>query len=208
MRANTTTNPVYKSDGQKVGNVRAAQRYPFRLAPYLGNNFDGTILVNKNKKEILKDTGGTGAAYDYEVSAYPALGLNIFCVGGLVLANGQVNYDADCISRSANAIGSILVFASGGSGQGKNKMEGYCYVSPPTMAVDSPICQRWDSSDSWSKEKDPMNYGFVDFRYDGRAVCAFLDGSVRMCSVKDLSDMRVWNRNASVTDDPNYQMVP
>lgn len=206
-RAGSNDYPVYKPDGGKaVG--RAAQRYTFRIMPYLDNELDGTIFVNRNKAEIIKGTGGTGWKYDYEVSSYPALGMNVYCVGGVVYGDGSLMNEADCISRSANMKGSILAFASGGSGTGKTRMHGFCYVSPPTKENDSPICQKWDRPETWTRDKDPMNFGWVDFRYDGKAVCAFLDGSTRMCSVEELSDMRLWTRTALEANDPNLNLTP
>lgn len=205
LRVNTTTNPVYNLEGEKITNLRAAQRYPFRMAPYLGNNFDGTILVNKDISQLRKSSGSN---YDYHVSAFPALGMNIYAVGGVVFKSGETAFANDCISTPAKTIGSILAFASAGQGRGAKKMDGYSYVSPPTLSSDSPICQPWDNPDTWDEDADPMNFGFVDFRYDGQAVCAFLDGSVRMCKAEQLDDMRLWTPTAADLDDPNYQMIP
>lgn len=205
MRVNATTNPVYNLEGKRITNVRAAQRYPFRLAPYLANNFHGTILVNKNVNEILDATGGR-FSYDYTVSAFPALGMNIYAVGGVILKNGTTVFEADCITTSARMNASILAFASAGQGKGSRKMHGYSYVTPPTLASDSPVCKPWDSNESWSADADPMSFGFVDFRYNGQAVCAFLDGSVRMCSVEELNDMRLWTPNAADLDERDHQM--
>ncbi len=206
-RAGTTNTPVYNPEGKLVKG-HAAHRYPYRLGPYLGGEFDGTIFVNRNKQEIIDSTGGSGAMYDYQVSTFPALGMNIYCVGGVIRADGIVLNAEDCITRSAAMKGSILAFASGGSGAGKSKRAGFSYVSPPTQENESPICLKWQDPDAWTKHKDPMNYGWVDFRYDGKAVAAFLDGSVRMCSVSELSDMRLWNHNALEQDNPNYQIAP
>ena len=206
-RAGTSSMPVYNPDGELVSG-HAAQRYPFRLAPYLGNEFEGTIFVNRNKMEIVKKTGGSGPMYDYQVSTYPALGMNIYCVGGVVRADGSLMSREDCISRAANMRGSILAFASGGSGTGKSKTHGFNYVSPPTMENDSPICLKWKDSSAWTRDKDPMNYGWIDFRYNDKAVCAFLDGSVRMCAVDELSDMRIWTPSAQDANDPEYPMAP
>lgn len=206
-RAGTTNSPVYNPNGGLVTG-HAAHRYPYRLGPYLGNQFDGTIFVNRSKAEIAKKTDVNGSMYDYTVSTYPALGINAYCVGGIVASDGSIRNSGDCISRSGNARGSILAFASGGSGTGKMKMSGFSYVSPPTLANDSPICEVWQSESSWTKEKNPMSYGWVDFRYEDKAVCAFLDGSVRMCSVKELKDMRLWTPSAQDADDPNYSLVP
>lgn len=206
-RAGTSSYPVYNPDGKLVTG-HPAQRYPFRLGPYLGNEFDGTIFVNRNKREIIRKTGGSGPMYDYQVSTYPALGMNVYCVGGVVRADGTFLNGGDCISRAATMRGSILAFASGGSGTGKSKTYGFNYVSPPTMENDSPICLKWQDAGAWTKDKDPMNYGWVDYRYDNRAVCAFLDGSVRMCSVEELSDMRLWTPSAQDANDPNYSIAP
>jgi prepilin-type processing-associated H-X9-DG protein len=49
------------------------------------------------------------------------------------------------------------------------------------------------------------NYGHVHGRYDGKAVCAFLDGSVRILSIEELRDMRLWSRKAALENNPNYQ---
>jgi len=206
MRVNATTNPVYKADGSIVANSRAAQRYPFRIAPYLENRFDGTILVNRNGKQILKGLGGNTANYDYYVSTYPSLGINAYCVGGVVFSNGTTNFDKDCINMSSRMKGSILLFASAGQGTGTSKMDGYCYVTPPTLSSDSPYCVPWSDAAGWNPSKDPAEYGYVDFRYGGKAVCAFLDGSVRMCSVEELNDMRIWSKGALEADDKNYTL--
>lgn len=206
MRHNASTNPVYKADGTIVANVRAAQRYPFRLAPYLNNNFNGTILVNKNIKKIMAATGGSGPNYDYYVSGFPALGINVYCVGGVALNNGSIMFGSDCISTMGKARGSIIAFASAGTGQGAGKTEGYCYVTPPTLTNDSPECKAWDSTGNWKSTSDPMNYGYVDFRYKDMAVCAFLDGSIRMMSVDELKDMRLWNPVAAEQNNPDYRM--
>ena len=202
-RAGTSSFPVYKPDGGIVSG-HAAQRYPFRLGPYLGDQFDGTIFVNRNKAEIVKKYGNSGTMYDYTVSTYPALGMNAYCVGGIMRSDGTYRNAGDCISRSANSKGSIVAFASGGSGTGSSRMSGFSYVSPPTLDNDSPICQKWDDDAAWTKQKDPMRFGWVDFRYEGKAVCGFLDGSVKMCSVKELKDMRLWTPGALEANDPNY----
>lgn len=206
-RAGTADYPVHNLDGKLVTG-HGAHRYPYRLAPYLEGEFDGTIFVNRNKQEIASSAGGSNVMYDYYVSTFPALGMNIYCVGGVIRANGSMLNSADCITRAAGMRGSILAFASGGSGSGRSRMQGFSYVSPPTRENESPICLKWQDPSTWTKHKDPMNFGWVDFRYDGKAVSAFLDGSVRMCSVTELSDMRLWNHNALEQDNPNYEIAP
>lgn len=204
MRVNATTNPVYKPNGELLTNSRTAQRYPYRIAPYLSGDFEGTILVNNNGRQIDK-MGGSTVTRDYYISAYPALGLNIYCVGGVVANNGAVAFDAECVTTPAR-MASVLVFASAGIGRSSTKVEGYSYVTPPTLSNDSPLCKHWSNPRTWSKDVDPMDFGYVDFRYDGKAVCAFLDGSVRMHNAQELSDMRLWSRNALSEDDSTYEL--
>jgi len=206
-RAGKSGTPVYKPEGGLVSG-HAAHRYPYRLGPYLAGEFDGTIFVNRNKQEIIASAGGSGPMYDYQVSTFPALGMNIYCVGGVVRADNSIHNSEDCITRMASMKGSILAFASGGSGMGRSRRLGFSYVSPPTLQNESPICLKWQDPSAWTKQKDPMNYGWVDFRYNGKAVAAFLDGSVRMCSVEELSDMRLWSHTALEQDNPTYEMVP
>ena len=134
--------------------------------------------------------------------------MNIYCVGGVVRADNTVVNAGDCILTAGNTRSSVLAFASGGNGTGKNKMSGFSFVSPPTKTSDSPYCVAWDDPSSWNENKDPMNFGWVDFRYDGKAVCAFLDGSVRLLGVKELSDMRNWTPAAQDSNDPNYALAP
>lgn len=203
-RAGSVNHPVRKADGTLITG-QAARRYPFRMAPYLGHHFKGTIYVNRNEREIKEMAAGSPVTYDYIVSAYPALGMNIFCVGGVVRFNGTIVNQAECISRLGGARGGILAFASAGIGSGQNKIHGYSFVSPPTKQSDSPFSLKWQSPDNWTQEADPMNYGWVDFRYDGKAVAAFLDGTVRMCDAEELSDMRLWTRAAADANDPGYE---
>jgi len=178
-------------DGTRVSNKRAVMRYPLRLAPYFGYEFDGTILVNENRKSVRK----SGPDFHYAMTAYPAFGMNYKCVGGEVSGAGIVSNRDECITRQAQSVGSVLVFASAGSGRAYGNVHGYCNVDPPSAG--------WAGSDP-DDSSDAANYGHVDFRHNGRAVCAFLDGSVKLQSIGDLRDMRRWNKNAAYEDDPNY----
>lgn len=205
-RAGTSSYPVRKADGTTVTG-QAARRYPFRIAPYLGDQFKGTIYVNRNEGEIKEVAAGSSVTYDYIVSAYPALGMNIFCVGGVIRFNGTMANQAECISRIGGARGGILAFASAGMGTGQNKIHGYSFVAPPTKQSDSPFSLKWQSPENWTPNANPMNYGWVDFRYDGKAVAAFLDGTVRMCDAEELSDMRLWTHAAADANNPAYELA-
>ena len=180
-----------------------AQRYPYRLAPYLSNRLDGTILVNNNAAQI--DTSNS-----YLVSCFPALGMNYIFVGGDVSNSGVITYSNECITRMANASGSPIVFASaagdgsassGGGSSATGRVDGYCILTPPQLT--GPM---WRTT-KWRKGASPSSYGNVDARYNGKAVCAFLDGSVKALGIEELRDMRLWSRGAIEKDDAKYTIT-
>lgn len=196
-----TAQDVYNAEGQKIAMTAVTERYPFRLAPYFNYQIKGTLLVNNNEKQILKEM--SGSMYEYGISVFPALGINRFLVGGVVASkdsngNIQIRYPNECVTHQAQADASIIVFASAGTSLGKEPINGYEYVVPPNLQ--SPV---WSKA-KWDKDAAPGSYGNVDARYDGKAICALLDGSVRLHSIEELRDMRLWSRNAALQDDPNY----
>lgn len=186
---------VLNAQGKPISMSEVKYRYPFRLAPYFNYQMDGTILVNRNEAQIVRQMGASGTMYDYGLSAFPALGINRYLVGGSVDANGGVEYSAECIQTLAQAERSVIVFVSAGS----SEIDGYEYVTPPN----GPRGQ-WSSA-KWTKDSDPGNYGHVSARFDGKAVAGFLDGSVRVLSLDELRDMRLWSKNAALANDPNYR---
>jgi len=178
----------------------AAHRYPYRLAPYFDYGLNGTILVNRNASQI-KRFGFP--SWEYGVSLCPALGMNAYFVGGSYEL-GVLDMPGECATRLAQVgkPSSMLVFASAGMGSesGGDKVDGFHRVEPPAKHVDL-----WTGPDD-AKDVPPASYGNVDFRYNGRAVCVFLDGSIRLLAPKDLRDMRLWNKNAQDSNNPNYRV--
>lgn len=178
----------------------AAQRYPWRLGQYLNNDTVGNVMVGQVAQQI--DTTDT-----YMVSLYPAFGMNYIFVGGDIQSDGSMTYPGECITRLANSA-PVLVFASacgqgdptGGSGTGST-IHGYCILTPPNLT--GPM---WSGAE-WTPNSSPSDYGNVDFRYNGKAICAFLDGSVQMLTPDQLRDMRYWCRGAVKTGNPNYTVT-
>lgn len=189
------TQTILNAQGQPVTMSEAKCRYPFRLAPYFNYQMEGTILVNRNEAQIVRQMGARGTMYDYGLSVFPALGINRFLVGGSVGRSGTLEYAAECIQYPAQAEKSVILFVTAGA----TGIDGYEYVTPPN----GPRGQ-WSSA-PWDKNADPGNYGHVSARFDGKAVAAFLDGSVRVLSIDELRDMRLWSKNAALADDPNYR---
>jgi prepilin-type N-terminal cleavage/methylation domain-containing protein len=186
---------VLNAKGRPLGMAEAKCRYPFRLAPYFNHQMDGTILVNRNEAQIIQIMGSSGTMYDYGLSVFPAFGINRYLVGGRINSSGSVEYPSECIQRVAQAEKSPIVFISAGT----TDVDGYEYVIPPN----GPRGQ-WSTA-KWTKDSDPSSYGYVAARFDGKAVAAFLDGSVRVMSLDELRDMRLWSKNAAINNDPNYR---
>ena len=190
-----TATGVLNANGQVISMAEIRSRYPFRLAPYFNYRMEGTVLVNRNEAQIIKLMGPSGFMYDYGLSVFPALGINRYLVGGSISPNGVVQYSEECVQSLAQADQSVIVFASAGNPD----VDGYEYVTAPL----GPGGQ-WSSA-KWSKDADAGNYGHVDGRFGGKAVCAFLDGSVRALSMDELREMRLWSRKAALENNPNYQ---
>jgi type II secretory pathway pseudopilin PulG len=161
-------------------------RYPFRLAPYMEGKIDGTILVNRNTDQIRG--AFSSSQFNYGASLCPAMGINYYYVGGLS-TGGEVSGAADCATTlsQVQSAESLLVFASAFTEVGGKKIDGRYGVEPPNYRT-----RLWDAN------------LHVDARYGGKAVCAFLDGSVRTYTIEELRDMRLWSMRAAMLDDENY----
>ncbi|HWL51594.1 MAG TPA: type II secretion system protein [Chthoniobacteraceae bacterium] len=202
----------YEPSGKYLAMMHLANRYPYRLAPYFNYEMEGTILVNGNAAQIEKIAPKGQFMHEYVVSTFPALGMNLNYVGGDYVQIGQVDANGvklgkyswpnDVTTRRVQTRASLLVFASAALGpeSAKDSVTGYNILTPPYLTYAS-----W-SSKPWKKGADPSLYGNVDARYNGRAVCVFLDGSIQMLTIEELRDMRRWSRNAAELDDPNYQI--
>lgn len=190
------TAPAITEPGGQVITGELVHRYPYRLAPYFNWELKDTILVNSNTQQVGGDASG------YAISLNPALGMNIFLVGGeLRDARTGVNWPGECLTMPNGSSARLLVFASAGYDNAGKRINGYFKVAPPKLG--GPI---WSNA-VWNAQSKPADYGFVDARYDREAVCAFTDGSVRTLSVEDLRDMRLWSRVAADKNDRNYSPV-
>lgn len=192
---------LFEPENRTISMIHVANRYPFRLAPYFSSKLDGTILVNDNGKQIEKTAKRGSGMYDYQVSAFPAFGINYYFVGGCISAKGELTWPAECTDRVGKANSSPLVFATGGTGRDDNRYDGYNILTPPRTTG-----QNWSAA-KWKENLDPGNFGNVDARHDGKAVCVYLDGSIRLQTIDELRDMRLWSRNAAAQDNPNYQIT-
>ncbi len=190
------TAPEMTTPGGQVIAGELAHRYPYRLAPYFNWELKDTILVNSNTQQVGGDASG------YQISLNPALGMNIFLVGGeLRDPRAGINWPGECLTMPSGSAASLLVFASAGYDSAGKRINGYFKVVPPKLG--GPV---WRSA-TWTTQSKPADYGFVDARYDSQAVCAFTNGSVRMLPVEALRDMRLWSRVAADKNDKDYSPV-
>ncbi|MDB6152377.1 MAG: N-terminal cleavage protein [Chthoniobacteraceae bacterium] len=179
-------------------------RYTWRLAPYLGLQVEELFLVNDNKK-ITDPLVRNSFEYIYRASLHPALGINAFCVGGYDDGSGSNYYSSDVVKRPSVALspGNLIVFASARMkipGQQDQEVAGNFLVTPPNLWR-----SRW--SPYYNPDSPSSAFGNIALRWDKKAVCAFLDGSVRMLDEKELRDMRHWSNTAALDNNPEY-VVP
>lgn len=185
-----------------VGAGPEAERYPWRLAPYLQWNADIYMINDLQKSVASMDLQST--EYRYMVSLAPALGLNTYCVGGYqtatsTMAKNDVATRLGSLERPVVAFVSARTKTSATSGAQSGDVAGSFFVRPPIFGG-----ARWKTG-AFDEKKASLDYGNVDFRHSGKAVTSFTDGSVRMLTIDELRDMRLWARNA---DSANYSVKP
>lgn len=173
-------------------------RYPWRLIPYVPK-IEGIMLFNGNER-FMEDP-----QRDYLVSVQPNLGLNTVFMGGHFGSGSPLRPSPRLIeaigpyyvSRMPQSVRPEmqLVFASARSSTGGT---GHFEVRPPRLLGPS-----WSSAE-YSEERPPSEHGFVDFRWDGRAVTAMLGGNVELLGESDLRDMRRWSHQAARANNPDY----
>ena len=195
--------PAYKSEdasdasGAVVG-FPANARYPWRLAPYLDYDMH-TILFNGNEN-ALKDQ----VDFHYAASVTPNLGMNVTFVGGdygstsdlVPSPKANSKFGNFCVTQlgQASKPSTLIVFAS--ARRGKSQVGFYQVKSPGFTGI------RW--SGKWDPAAPAEDYGFVDMRYDRKAVAAMLDGHVELLDEDQIQDMRRWSNQAAEQNNPLF----
>jgi prepilin-type N-terminal cleavage/methylation domain-containing protein/prepilin-type processing-associated H-X9-DG protein len=210
---------VTDTDGTRLfGEV--AQRYPFRLAPCFSHDFRG-LYFNDKMLQDLRDRPGDytsfGVDYNYVVSAFPSLGMNVTFVGGT--AGSGINSFDPLMRRTFGKIhlermdeavrtSSVITFASarGGDWFGVSALkdvQGYFRVDPPYFSAAQG--RRWEMAYDAKALSPGLNSGFVSLRYGGKGIASFLDGHAEALGWEQFSDMRRWSDKA---DRPDWTLVP
>jgi len=180
-------------------------RYPWRLAPALGNNFR-RIYVNESGRFLEEAESHAHDEYVYRASLYPSLGYNSVFLGGdeqkFNPALAGAAYGTDWLATRTAQIqrpSEMIAFASARSRPDGTRVEpGYFVVHPPYVKT-----RQWD--EDFSETRPPEKFGFVHPRWGGRAVTAMTDGHAEALSATELQDMRRWSR---LVDRPDWTMQP
>ena len=176
-------------------------RYPWRLAPYLANNFR-SIYVNEGRDWLEKSEQLSHSSYVYNASLYPSLGYNSVFLGGdtgyelTVKQAAAYGYETDWLVTRASQIkhpSDLMTFASAWSQSSPTKLYGFFKVWPPYSAA-----RKWAANFNPS---DPSQFGYVHPRWNNHAVTATTDGHVEALNLTELQDMRHW---CNVADKPDW----
>lgn len=182
---------VLKNDrGSVITDTHARSRYAWRIAPYVGYDVPGVLLVNNATKAPAGDV-----MYDYKVSVYTTLGMNSTFVGGDYSSGARLRPND---RRTLSLLGNFCV---------QNIHQA---VKPSSLIVFASACSQINGrAEAGRYSVDPLGLrsatkGHVDFRYGGKAVVACLGGNVEMISEEDARDMRRWANGAAEADNPNW----
>lgn len=190
-----------------------AQRYPWRIGPYLDNNLQALYLDRAflgRLKERADYYAGLGITHAYVISLFPALGMNVAFVGGSDRhaqfgAAFQRLYGRVHVSRldEVRRPSGLMMFASARSAEltqlpGETRLEGFYRVEPPYFAPHEG--RRWSAAYEPRTPDPGVNSGFVSLRHCGRAVTAFVDGHAGTASWERVQDMRLWANSADRAD--------
>ena len=180
-------------------------RYPWRLAPNLANNFR-TIYVNESRNFLEQAAQMSHDDYVYRASLYPSLGYNSVFLGGdeqkLNPSLAATTFGTGWLVKRVSQIrrpSEIMAFVSARSRPGGTRDEfGYFVVYPPHLKT-----RQWETNFNFASP--PEKFGYVHPRWCGRAVVALTDGHVESLRQAELQDMRRW---CNAADRPDWTLQP
>jgi prepilin-type N-terminal cleavage/methylation domain-containing protein len=191
--------PAQDFQGREVTHPINA-RYPWRLAPYLGNSFK-VIYANENRALLERfESMEDKAVGVYAASVFPSLGINSVFVGGDDLElppDGKAvdRFGHFCVLKDSATLrpSELMVFASArGPFEGKI-VQGFYVVKPPFL-----MARRW--AVDWNAEDGPEAWGHVHPRHSQRTIAAAVDGHVDSLNRREIQDMRRWANPADRHD--------
>lgn len=199
--------------GERILN-EDAQRYPWRLAPYLNYEFRGLYSEEKLLMELQQkrnEYGQYGVDYRYVVSLFPSLGMNVTFVGGTDrLGQFDPGYDqrvgAGVVVRRMDQVTrptQLITFASARCEVQPllpqiGAPQGYFRVEPPYLGAGQGL--RWSQAYDAQAEYPGLASGFVAQRRTGKTVAALFDGHAEVFSYDQMKDMQKWCDRADRAD--------
>ena len=183
-----------------------AQRYPWRLAQYLGGRVFGTLLVNDQAKI---GQNSKRADLDYLVSFAPTFGMNATYVGGNFKGSltpgglAEKKYGRFCVTRTAEVVSpsKLIVFCSAHY----TGLDGMSYLGYNTVSAPAETRRLW-SAGSYKEGASAEKLGYIHPRYNGRAVAVMFDGHTELLTPAELEDMRRWSNQAAELDRADFMI--
>jgi prepilin-type N-terminal cleavage/methylation domain-containing protein len=194
--------PAFDRQGQPLAHPVNA-RYPWRLAPHLGNNFE-VLYVNRNRSLLRDFARGNPDSYAYAASVFPSLGVNAVFVGGddLLLPptpKATEAFGPFCVMKSSEVRhpSQLLVFISAQGRFNGGTVGGFYRVEPPYLGK-----RVWEPA--FDPARPPEHLGFVHPRFAGRAIAAMVDGHSAALTLKELEAMQRWS---NLADQPDWRLL-
>lgn len=205
--------------------AQTARRYPWRLAPYVGDyDFEAIILDQATYRDYAarQDLPATAdpTSYQYAFSTNPSFGINSVYVGGdsehKYGWNGPIPYIVR--EDQAHRPDMLIVFATargdhvdspstpvigGGPAAPRFNAPGYFIAYPPRLPHN--VLPYDDTDATWDPARGSGDFGYLDLRYDNSAITAQFDGHITTlrltAGTRDgLRDMRRWSNDATRPD--------
>lgn len=198
-----------------------AMRYPYRLASYVDDAYEGVMFVNDGVQQLIPDPFAFGPStppgYEhYFTTLFPSFGLNGEFVGGVYRndVNAVDQWPDQLVEKprlEAHSVSGLIAFTSAryyGS-VGSTETPGYVMSFAPNN-MNTPASAMGTSFNDWlSTPFDRFGYdytysGAVDPRYNGAAVVGFCDGHAEALGFEELRDMQLWSSEAQAAGDSDY----
>lgn len=186
---------VLDDAGEPVYGV-PAQRYPWRIAPYMQHNFAGLYKDEKVLRRYLSRSD-----FQYVISLSPSFGLNSMYAGGDADRQGfnavaARNFGSFYVTQIDQVLrpSRMLVFASckGVNPDGGELVPGYFRADPPFTRV-----RVWlTSAPDQNPDALPGQYGNIDYRHDRRTAAIHFDGHAELLPFEKIDDMTRWSNIA------------
>lgn len=194
--------PILRDDaGKLLSPAEVGKRWPWRLAPYLGNSLHGSLLIDERSRALADRSM---AMWSYYVSLTPSFGLNFYHLGGDTNLPNQT-LAGDVLTRLDQTVnpGRLIVFASARFPSETGVSEGYFKIVPPTRAFEY-SANGW-SSEAYADRIEPAAFGYVHPRWNKTAATGQLDGSALALSLDAMRDMTRWSNAAALAGDANWR---